>query len=177
MPRNTLEEITYQHVIYGAGTILTGRTSIKAALIQPDELEAAIAYAKPLFEAEDAREANTPPELSESSEADEYSSERGHSDLQQILDVYNATVIDGRFIDDLATEPKLVAAKLGIELSDSAASALKDASAAVAQRFARRFSISSGKKIVAIAIVAVIAIRAEEKPYRIVVDSSGQIKA
>ena len=174
MPRNTLEGIIYQHVIYGAGTILTGRSSIRHARIQPDELEAAIAHAKPLFEAEDAREAKEP---SEAAYSPEYDLERGQSDLQQILDIYNATVIDGRYIDDLATNPKSVAAKLGLNLSDTAASALQEAGAAVGRQFADSFALSPGKKIVAIAIVAVIAIRAEEKPYRIVVDSSGLVKA
>ncbi len=167
MPRNILEGIIYQHVIYGAGTILTGRSNISAALIQPDELEAAIAHAKPLFDAEDARE---------SSDSRGYDVERAQSDLRQVLDVYNATVIDGRFIDDLVTDPKSVAAKLGVQLSDSAAAALQEAGAAVAKRFAARFALSDGKKIVAVVIAAVIVIRAEEKPYKIVVDSSGLVK-
>ena len=183
MPRNTLEGIVYQHVIYGAGTILSGQSNIKSALIQPEDLEVAIAQAKPLFDAEDAREALQPNEsgktsvLNESSENDEYDVKQAHSDLQQILDVYNATVIDGRYIDELATNPKSVAAKLGVDLSDSAASALKEAGVTVANHFARRFALSGGKKIVAIVIVVGIAIRAEEKPYRIVVDSSGLVKA
>jgi hypothetical protein len=168
MARNLLENITYQHVIYGARTILSGRSNIRAALIQPEEFEAAIAHAKPLADAEIERSRG-------SSESSEYDLKRGESDLYQILDVYNATVIDGRFIDDLATDPKSVAAKLGIQLSDSAAAAMEEARVAVAGRFGYSVALRPSK-IVAIAIVVVIAIRADEKPYEIVVDSSGLIK-
>ena len=116
MPRSPLEGIIYQHVVYGAGTILTGRSNIRDASIQPDELEAAIAHAKPLFDAHDRdahdRDArNRDAQDQESSERSEYDLERGRSDLRQILDVYNATVIDGRYIDELATDPKICASR------------------------------------------------------------------
>jgi hypothetical protein len=166
MAKNPLESIIYQHVIYGARTILTGRSNIKAALILPDELEAAIAHARPLFDAETQK----------GNDSSGYDLKSAETDLRQILDVYNAAVIDGRFIDDIATDPKSVAAKLGLKLSDSAAAAMEEARAAVAERFLGSFALSDGKKIVAVAIVVVIVIRAEEKPYEIVVDSSGVIK-
>lgn len=166
MSNNNLynNNIIYQHAVYGTGTTLTGQSNIRAALIQPDELQAAVVHAKPLFQAHDH----------ESYESD---LQQGEYDLQQILQLYNATVIDGRFIDDLATDPKSVAAKLGVELSDPAASEIKRARAAVANRFGDNFNYAlRPSKIVAIAIVVVIAIRAESKPYDVVIDSSGLIK-
>jgi hypothetical protein len=46
----------------------------------------------------------------------------------------------------------------------------------VVRRFGDRFAIADGKKIVAVAIVVVIAIRAESKSYEVVIDSSGLIE-
>lgn len=182
MAKNTLQGIIYQHVVYGAGTILTGRSDIRAALVQPEELEAAILHAKPLFDAHyhKASDSFAPDHKAsdsvESSDTRNYDLASAHSDLQQILDVYNATVIDGRFIDDLATDPKSVAEKLDVGLSESAVAALLQAGATVAGRFAGSFALAINPRIVAIAITVVIAIRAEEKPYKVVVDSSGLIK-
>lgn len=176
MPQNPLERITFQHVIYGAGTILAGRTDIRAALVQPDELEAALAHAKPLLEGPEHHHGNHHHGGPESNEPHDYGSSEAASDLRQVLSLYNATVVDGRYIDALATDPKAVAAKLDLELSDTAALAIEEARKAVVQRFGDTFAVSGGKKIVAIVIVGVIAIRAESKPYEVVVDSSGLIK-
>jgi hypothetical protein len=164
MAENPLESIIYQHVVYGTGTILTGYPDLRAAPIQPAELQAAVAHAKPLLQGHEYE-----------------SSQSSDDDLQQIRRLYNATVIDGRFLDDLAIDPKSVAAKLGVELSDSAEAEIKGARKAVAGRFGPRFGfegfeVANGKKIVAIAVVVVIAIRAQKTPYDVVIDSSGVIK-
>lgn len=180
MPGNSLESIIYEHVIYGASTILTGQSSIRSAAIQAEDLEEAIKQAKPLFDAEDAEEASKPAKetdtIDEAAGSYDYNVQDAHSDLLQILDVYNATVIDGRYIEELIHDPKAVAKKLGVQLSKTAAVALKEAGSGVAKNYALRFKLSKGKKIVAVAIAVVIAIRAEEKPYKIVVDSSGLVK-
>ena len=176
MARNTLEKITYQHVVYGAGTILSGKPNIRSALLAPEDFEAAILHAKQLLETLE------PDGGASTGSSDGYDSSNAYADLRQVLDLYNATVIDGRFIDDLATAPKSVAARLGLEISDAAAAAIEEGRKAVVQRFGTTFSVSSelsvssGKKIVAVAIAAIIVIRADEKPYEIIVDSSGVIK-
>jgi hypothetical protein len=162
MPRNTLESIIYEHALYGTGAMFSRYPDSREAPIQAHELRAAVEHARPLLQ----------------SEVSEYESQ---APLQQIVRLYNATVIDGRFIDDLHRDPRGVAQRLGVELSDSAAAELREAGTTVANHFGSRFDftdaeLANGKKIVAVAIVAVIAIRAEARPYSIVIDSSGMIK-
>jgi len=154
MPRP--ESIIYQHAITGVGRIFTGPQDSRTALIQPHELQAAVLHAEPLFQAADHK----------ASEAD----------LEQVVQLYNTTVADGRFIDELLTDPKSVAAKLGIEFSDSAAEEFKKGVAAIAHRFG---SVSPflPKKIIAIAIAAGIVLAAEpSESYDLVFDSSGLLK-
>lgn len=152
------ENIIYQHVISGAGTILTGQQDISVAPMQLRELQAAVVHAKQLFQAEGYK-------------AEDYKED----DLQQIVQLYNATVTDGRFIDELATDPKSVAARLGVELSDSAAEEFTRARTAVVNHFGG-VSPFLPKRIIAIAIVVVIAIAAKPESYDVVIDSSGVVK-
>lgn len=174
MAKNPLEKITYQHILYGAATILSGQIDVEDALLQPEDLERALLRAKPLLEAPDDDLAFVTAEGS--LRPGEYSAQQVSSDLRQVLDLYNATVIDGRYIDELATNPRSVAARLDMPLSDAAAAAIEHARKLVVQRFGTSFEVADGKKIVAVAIVVVIVIRAEAKPYDVVIDSSGVIK-
>lgn len=167
MAKNSLDAIIYQHVVYGAGTILTGQTDIRSALIQPEELEAAIAHAVPLLKARGADQKE-----GKANKSSQYGLPQATSDLQQILSLYNATVTDGQFIDDLVTDPKAVAERLGLDLSDSAAAAMEQTQSTVVQNF----NTFGWPKIVIVAIMVGIALAAETDGSELVIDSSGVIK-
>lgn len=151
------ENIIYQHVVLGPGTILTGPQDIQSVPVQPGELQTAITNAKQLLQAKKY-------DLSE-------------DDRQQIVQLYNATVVDGRFIDELATNPKLVATRLGIELSDSAAAQLTQAGTDVAHHFGT-ISPYLPKRIIAIVVVVVLIVAGARvpEPRDVVIDSSGRVK-
>jgi hypothetical protein len=164
---NSLDAIVYRHVVYGAGTILTGQTDIRSALIQPEELEAAIVQAMPLLKTRGADQKG-----GKASKSSQYGLPQATSDLQQILSLYNATVTDGQFIDDLVTDPKAVADRLGLDLSDSAAAAMEQAQSTVVQNF-NTFGLP---KLVIVAVMIGIALAAETGASELVIDSSGVIK-
>jgi len=173
MAKYTLENIIYQHVVYGTGTIYNPHTDSREALIQPHELQEAIEQVKPLLQSSGRKT----PESSDP--ALQYDQQKRDSVLQEILRLYNATVIDGRFIDDLPRDPKSVAARLSIQISDAAEAELKEAGQTLASQFGTRFDFAlsgGGKKIVAVVVAAIIVIREEPNPYTVVVDSSGVIK-
>jgi hypothetical protein len=186
MARNNLESIRFEHVVYGTSKILNPKATSRDAPIQVEEIERAIESARRLIQNDTDEEASTTKskkkgKISQSAggyETGDQTKEEGSYDLAQVLNLYNAAVVDGRFIDDLIRDPMDVAKMLDVEISESAAQELVNAGQTVANHFGPRadFALGSGKKIVAVAVVVVIAIRAETKPYDVVIDSSGIVK-
>jgi hypothetical protein len=92
-------------------------------------------------------------------------------DAQKILDLYNATVTDGRYIDDLVADPIGVARKLNVRISKQAAEALKQAGSIEAFRP----EVQGWSQILIVAIVIVIVFGPHVEGTQ-VVDSSGIVK-
>ncbi|MFF0741871.1 hypothetical protein ACFYVL_15855 [Streptomyces sp. NPDC004111] len=99
-------------------------------------------------------------------------------DSEQLRLLYNATVADGRFIGRFMKDPKGVAKKLKMEVSDEAVEAVKRASTIGALRPQEEDVGGAGAAIVVVAVVIVIVF-GPKRPSRgtpQVLDSSGIAK-
>lgn len=188
MAKNNLQSIKFEHVLYGASKTLNPDSTSEEAPIQVEEIERAVKAATRLIQTHEGHDtgkhetATKKKAASKSKEKydedDHHAAQEGSYALAQVVSLYNATVTDGRYIDDLIKDPAWVAHELGMELSEEAAFELVSAGQAVNAHFGPRadFALGTGKKIVAAAVVVFIAIRAETKPYDVVIDSSGLVK-
>ena len=98
---------------------------------------------------------------------------------REMLDFYNAVVADGRYIADLATDPKRVARRLKLDVSDLVFETIKstirlpgDDKAMTVVGAAIVVSIS----VVGLAAATAVANSAIDPRKRIVIDESGQVK-
>lgn len=100
------------------------------------------------------------------------------ADAQQALDLYNATVTDGRYLKDLMTDPAGVANKLSLPLSATAAQQIKTVGSMQAfQPGGTALSAQSPVEVVCVAIIVLILARpVGVAPTQVVVDSSGVVK-
>jgi hypothetical protein len=99
------------------------------------------------------------------------------ADAQQLLELYNKTVTDGRYLRDLIGDPAGVAAKLNVSLSASAAEAMKR----IGTMRALQTALEEGGKItpylfVAVVVIAIVVVIAFGPGGSVVVDSSGIVK-
>lgn len=102
---------------------------------------------------------------------------------KEILDFYNKTVVNGKYLKDWATEPRGVAEKLRIKVSDAAIERIRDSDI---KRFVDQsiFTGAGGEVMnggaVAVAVVVVIVVVLWSGPAylkeRLIVDRSGLIK-
>jgi hypothetical protein len=99
------------------------------------------------------------------------------ADVQQVLDLYNMTVTDGRYLRDLMTDPAGVAEKLRVPLSAAAEAAIKQVGNTRAiQTMDREQAAPVVVAVVVVAVVVVIVFGPKEPRRRTVVDSSGIVK-
>ena len=96
---------------------------------------------------------------------------------EELLELYNATVSDGRYIGELTTDPAGVAKKLKVKVSDNAVAAIKKAGSIKALQTSDQVS-AAVSPIVAVVVVAVVIVIVfgPKEPKRKVVDSSGIVK-
>jgi len=99
------------------------------------------------------------------------------ADAQQVLDLYNKTVTDGRYLGDLMTDPAGVAAKLGVPLSATAEAAIKRVGSIQALHTAAE-ETRLAPLIVVIVVIAIVIVIVFGPPrdQAVVVDSSGIVK-
>lgn len=90
----------------------------------------------------------------------------------EALALYNATVTDGRYIQDFKTDPAGVAAKLGLPISQATVDAIKEVSSLGPVRTPGGAAEISDVVAAAI-IVLVLAVSPDQE---LVVDSSGLLK-
>ena len=81
---------------------------------------------------------------------------------------YNKVVTDGRFIKDFKKDPKGVAAKLNVQLSPAAASAIETVA-----KF-KGVNADNGTELVAVAVIVLVL--AFSPDQEVIVDRSGMIK-
>lgn len=107
-------------------------------------------------------------------EAEAFAADPAHRD--EIVELYNAAVKDGRFVRLLATEPENVAQQLGMPLSAGAAESIKKVGSfpgATITDFPEGFDRRvAWVTVVAIAIVVIVA----AQPDDAILDRSGVIK-
>lgn len=85
--------------------------------------------------------------------------------VEQALEFYNSVVADGRNIYDLRTDPRSVAERLGVEVTDAAAELISKAAWMTGEAESNDITI-----VLAIVIVVVVAV-----PERVVIDWSQQL--
>jgi hypothetical protein len=128
--------------------------------LQPQQLQDAIALTKSTF----ARAGITPT----------------RAERRQIVALYNKCVTDGRFIGDLAKNPRVVARKLRVQLSESAADQLIRAGEALSPSIERAPGEADGVELVAVAIIVLVLAASPTTAGRpaesVIVDSSGLVK-
>lgn len=96
--------------------------------------------------------------------------ERGAA--QEALEFYNTVVRDGRYIEDILTSPREVAAKLRIELSDEVMKHLNVVSGLLAPG-----STKMNIAVVAVAVaVTVVIVKGADPLEEIVINQSGLIR-
>jgi hypothetical protein len=153
--------IVYRHLI-PESEAAERRPGVPYPAIQPQDLEDAYEIAK--------------------DKVDSIDLEVSGEDQEQMVELYNATVTDGRYIKDFATNPKSVAENLGLPISDSAAAAIVQVGDAVG---VTANPDHPALAIVAIAIIVVFIIvqlpsdRREgrgDEAEKVVIDSSGLLK-
>ncbi|MFG3257216.1 hypothetical protein [Streptomyces sp. NPDC048172] len=99
------------------------------------------------------------------------------SDAGQLMDLYNAAVKDGRYLDDLVSDPAGVAKRLKMRISKNAAAELKRAGSIEALRTEQgKAAIGPGVAVVVVAVVIVVVFGPKDRPRPQVVDSSGVVK-
>lgn len=92
------------------------------------------------------------------------------TDANQVLNVYNEVVKDGRYVKDFSKDPGGVAAKLGLKLTPQQVSEVNKAAG-----FSSGSPVSDDVELVAVAVIVIIvAVKPEQQ---VVVDSSGMVKA
>jgi len=98
------------------------------------------------------------------------------ANTKEIAELYNAVIKDGRFIAELATDPKKVADKLHKPLSQASIDELKKAAQAGGFHLGRGGEVAGSVTVVCIAIVVVLCADVGPEGREVIIDRSGMLK-
>jgi len=100
------------------------------------------------------------------------------ADARQVVDLYNAAVVDGRFLKDVMARPGWVAEQLDLPLSDDAETAIQQAGELPAVQIAKRAVVPfvGVVAVVAVPVIVVVIIIDPHIKEPVVVDASGVLK-
>jgi hypothetical protein len=161
MKSDVRPEVLFQQSIFKRETLMEKWPHLHRVISNGDELAAAFEAAQqhPMWR-DDPRLADLSPDTA-----------------QEVLDLYNAVIADGRYLAEFQADPGAVAKRLGLKVSDEAVGVVST----VASRMDGDVGVVGAAVVVSVAVVGIavttaIVSSAADPRARILIDESGRVK-
>jgi hypothetical protein len=161
MKSDVMPEVLFQQSIFKRDTLMEKWPHLHRVISNGDELAVAFEAARqhPMWR-DDPRLANLSPDIA-----------------QEVLDLYNAVIADGRYLAEFQADPGAVAKRLGLTVSSEAIAVVST----VASRMDGDVGVVGAAVVVSVAVVGIavataIVSSAADPRARILIDESGRVK-